>query len=89
MSTLNVHPQLARAILTSTKLNCVDEMAVIAAIISCSEVSVMKIEKEDMLPSEKYKKFLDKSGDHMTILNIFYEWMKASNKKEWAKKTSS
>lgn len=79
---LPVHPQLGRALYSSIKMNCTEEMTILAAFISCDEVSILEVGKGDTAAS-KYERFVNESGDHLTFINIFKEWQHQKQKKKW------
>jgi len=72
MAKLPLEPSLARALIASRELGCVKEMISIVSLLSSSSkifFDVASEEREAALTARS--KFFHRSGDHMTLLNVF------------------
>lgn len=97
MSNLPLEPCLSRAIVASTKHNCIDEMVTIVAMLSAEKVLVeaSKFQRKSAATNPKQQLHLEameeahsrlrsSNGDHMSLLMIFHEWTSLGNSsKSW------
>ncbi|KAG6446279.1 hypothetical protein O3G_MSEX004350 [Manduca sexta] len=84
MSAFPIDPKYAKVLLTATEYNCLEEALSLVAVLSSENIFHSPIHKRE----EAYKvkqKFVSPLGDHITLLNVFNAYCKASLKKQWCK----
>lgn len=80
ISLIPLSPQLSKALITSGRYKCGYQMAMIVAILSEQGRVFYKPDKERRKADEKHIKYTSKSGDHITYLNVFEDYMKINRK---------
>ncbi|KAF8345496.1 pre-mRNA-splicing factor ATP-dependent RNA helicase PRP43 [Amanita rubescens] len=84
MAEFPLGPQLSKALIESVRLRSADKMLTIAAMLSVP--SVWRRPYGEPEADGVLAKFVVQSGDHLTLLNVFDQYMKNSCSEEWAKK---
>ncbi|QDZ17638.1 DEAH-box nuclear pre-mRNA splicing factor [Chloropicon primus] len=86
MCGLPVDPKLAKAILSSTKLDCLDEILKIVSLLSVESVLHMSKKKKDDA-HQAHLKFLHDSGDMLTLLQILnnFKNVKGQERVKWSR----
>ena len=83
MSEFPLDPQLSRMLIASEKYGCTEEIATICAMLSVNN-SIFFRPKENELQSDNAKKsFHHQHGDHLTLLNVFNEWVETGYSIPW------
>ncbi|KAJ3165388.1 ATPdependent RNA helicase [Geranomyces variabilis] len=77
-----VDPLLATMLMNSLKLKCSEDMITIAAMLSVQSIFVSPSGQRGEAEEEK-RKFSVEEGDHITYLNVFTAFMKASRSPKW------
>jgi len=75
-------------LIMSADLGCSEEMLTIIAILSAQVEKLFKRPKKKKLEADLKKKTFDcPEGDHVTLLNVYNEWFRQSNRKSraWCK----
>ena len=83
MSELPIHPCLSKMLLSSGELGCSQEIVTIIAMLQVENVFLAASGGE----SDKFRiakrKFEVEEGDLMTLLNIYYAFIKFGQNKHW------
>ncbi|ODM92125.1 putative pre-mRNA-splicing factor ATP-dependent RNA helicase DHX16 [Orchesella cincta] len=83
MAEFPVDPMMAKMLLASEKYQCSDEMLSIAAMLSVNN-SVFYRPKDKIIHADKARKdFFVKGGDHLTLLNVYKNWMDTGYSDQW------
>ncbi|KAG0001303.1 DEAH-box ATP-dependent RNA helicase prp22 [Entomortierella chlamydospora] len=81
-----VSPLLARSLIEAEKIGCLDNAITIVAMLSVEEpFHLPRKEEEHDVATAAHAAFYHRSGDHMTLLNIFEAWREARYSKEWCR----
>jgi ATP-dependent RNA helicase DHX8/PRP22 len=83
MAEFPLEPQLSKILLASVDLNCSEEITTIVSMLSVQNVFYRPKEKEE-LADKKRAKFINYQGDHITLLNVYNEYIKHQDE-EWCK----
>lgn len=85
MAEFPVSPYLARAIIAASKDHgCADELLTIAAMLSVEEIwTSPRGEKKKEKATERRKALAHRTGDHMTLLNIYRTWEATDFSRDW------
>lgn len=75
-------PQLSRVLLEARKLCCVDECLSIIAMLSSETVFFASGEERERTAAAK-KTFMHRSGDHLTLLNVFAAYQAHASDNKW------
>eukprot|EP00210_Caulerpa_lentillifera_P004954 g4728.t1 len=94
MSRLPIDPALAKILITGFTTGCADEMLSIVSMLStanlfCESRGANK-EEEEEADLSVWRKFMNVSGDHLTLLNVYNRFMEIARKerKQWCSKQS-
>ena len=83
MAEFPVEPMLGKMLIASDKYKCSEEALTIAAMLSVNN-SIFYRPKEKLLHADTSRKsFFRPGGDHMTVLNVFNEWVEAEYSTQW------
>ncbi|KAI8378249.1 P-loop containing nucleoside triphosphate hydrolase protein [Choanephora cucurbitarum] len=90
MNSFPLSPSLARVLLASAKLHCSHEALTIVSLLA-SDMEIFKTpsraRQEELVEAEEARhKLSHPTGDHMTLLNIYYEWKRHDKSRDWCKK---
>ena len=83
MAEFPLEPQLSKILLASVDLNCSEEITTIVSMLSVQNVFYRPKEKEEQA-DKKRAKFINYQGDHITLLNVYNEYIK-NQTEEWCK----
>ncbi|ORX57220.1 P-loop containing nucleoside triphosphate hydrolase protein [Piromyces finnis] len=90
MADFPISPYLAKVLLASIKFKCSAEMIIIVSMLSVEDVYISpRGQKKQEEAHKAHSYFHHISGDHMTMLNIYKQWVSPSLgqcSKEWCKK---
>lgn len=75
-------PQLSRVLLEAKRLGCVDECLSIISMLSTETVFFTSGEERERAAAAK-KAFLHRSGDHLTLLNVFLAYQAHASDPKW------
>lgn len=86
MAEFPTDPMLAKAVLAAGKLGCVEEVLSIVAMLS--EASALWFRPKDKkvhADSARARFTIEEGGDHLTLLNVWTQWVDADFSQIWAK----
>lgn len=75
-----VEPKLAKALICSEKYGCTEEIATLVAVLSEQGQMFSRPQKDAAKADEKHATFKSKSGDHVTYLNVFEDFLRQNPK---------
>ncbi|CCJ29373.1 unnamed protein product [Pneumocystis jirovecii] len=85
MAEFPTNPMLAKAILCSSKYGCVEEVLSIVSMLGESS-SIFYRPKDKKFHADKARQnFTRPGGDHLTLLNIWNEWVDTNFSYQWAR----
>ncbi|QSL64806.1 hypothetical protein MERGE_002108 [Pneumocystis wakefieldiae] len=85
MAEFPTNPMLAKAILSSSKYGCVEEVLSIVSMLGESS-SIFYRPKDKKFHADKARQnFTRPSGDHLTLLNIWNEWVDTNFSYQWTR----
>ncbi|KAL3116449.1 hypothetical protein niasHT_006896 [Heterodera trifolii] len=80
---LPVDPPLARMMLESVKLHCSAEVISICAMLSAPNSCFVRPRKKQFEADQAKAKFIDDTGDHLTLLRVFKAFINNGRSKKW------
>lgn len=81
MSSFPLEPYLSKMLIMSSDLGCSEEMLTIIAILSAQVEKLFKRPRKKKMEADLKKKTFDcPEGDHVTLLNVYNQWMRQSKK---------
>ena len=85
MAEFPLSPELSKCLLTSVKYSCINE---VLTIVSCLNVANIFLRPKDKMPEAigQHAKFIHHDGDHLTLLNVFNEYIRKGSSSEWCYK---
>lgn len=84
MSEFPMEPALAKTLIESTELGCVDEILTIVAMLSVQSVFNRPKDKQ-AAADQKKQRFHSVYGDHITLLNVYRAWDLNGRSPGWCK----
>lgn len=84
MSEFPMEPALAKTVIESTELECVDEVLTIVAMLSVQSVFNRPKDKQ-AAADQKKQRFHSVYGDHITLLNVYRAWDLNGRSAGWCK----
>lgn len=87
MSKFPLEPNYSKALFASKYLKCQNAMIELVALLSSENVylNVSRSNPEAAERAEKcHKQFIDFESDHMTLINVFREWVDKGRNANWA-----
>jgi pre-mRNA-splicing factor ATP-dependent RNA helicase DHX15/PRP43 len=82
MSDFPIDPQLARTIVSSKNFDCSDEILTVSALLSVKNVFLRPRESQQAADESK-NKFINSTGDHITLINVFHAWKQSNESPKW------
>jgi pre-mRNA-splicing factor ATP-dependent RNA helicase DHX16 len=83
MAEFPADPMLSRTLIASEKYCCSEEVASIVSMLSVQN-SIFYRPKDKMLHADKARQgFFKASGDHMTLLNVWNQWVETNYSIQW------
>ncbi|CAG0895443.1 unnamed protein product [Cyprideis torosa] len=82
MAEFPLDPQLAKMLITSTQLNCSNEILSITAMLSVPQVFVRPNEAKKASDEAKLR-FAHIDGDHLTMLNVYHAFKQHNDDPQW------
>uniref|UniRef100_A0A3Q3LHD7 ATP-dependent RNA helicase DHX33 n=1 Tax=Mastacembelus armatus TaxID=205130 RepID=A0A3Q3LHD7_9TELE len=84
MASFPLEPRYAKTILLSPDYSCSEEILSIVSLLSVDSVLYNPPARREEVQAAR-KKFISSEGDHMTLLNIYRAFKKASGNKDWCR----
>ncbi|XP_048487139.1 ATP-dependent RNA helicase DHX33 [Plutella xylostella] len=84
MAAFPIDPKYSKILLSAPEYDCLDEALSLVAILSSENVFHAPMHKREEALKVK-QKFVSPLGDHITLLNVFKAFCKATLKKQWCK----
>ncbi|KFB48701.1 AGAP006138-PA-like protein [Anopheles sinensis] len=82
MAKFPLDPKYSKMLLSAPKFGCLEEMLTVIAMLSGENIFTTSAQKrEEMLIA--HSKFYDKSGDHVTLLNVYNEFKSKAKPRMW------
>lgn len=82
MAEFPLEPQLSKVLLTSPKFNCINEILTIVACLNAPNIFLRP--KDKMLQAQDAQaKFISQDGDHITLMNAFFEYKRKNQDVDW------
>jgi len=82
MSAVSISPYQARSLLCASENGCISEVCDIVAMLATEDVYVHKHNSSEAL--QQHAKFDSKISDHLTLQNIYKDWISQRDAKRWA-----
>ena len=82
MAEFPLDPQLAKALLSSPKFGCSNEVVSIVSMLSVPPLFMRPTERRQEADAAKAK-FSHIDGDHLTMLNAYHAWKQNNESSEW------
>lgn len=86
LAMMPVHPVYAYCLLVSLEFDCTAEMLTIVAMLSADSVVFLTDSRRQKELAPKSRPVLHDDGDHLSLLQAYQMWRKASNKESFARK---
>lgn len=84
MSGFPIEPYLSKMLIMSADLGCSEEMLTIIAMLSAQVDKLFKRPKAKKMEADlKKKTFNCEEGDHITLLNVYNEWLRNNSSRAW------
>lgn len=82
MAEFPLEPQLSKVLLSSPKYGCVAE---ILTIVACLNSPNLFLRPKDKLneAQDAHAKFINQEGDHLTLMNAFFEYRRKNQDVDW------
>ncbi|VDN06380.1 unnamed protein product [Thelazia callipaeda] len=85
MAEFPLPPQLSKILLCSGEFGCSEEIAIIIAMLQIQDVFMLPLKGRHQAELMK-RKFSVEEGDHLTMLNVFTNFMQNGRSKQWCAK---
>lgn len=82
MAEFPMAPEESKMLLAAVDLGCADDVITIVAMLSVQTIFYRPREKQE-LADERKRKFFSPLGDHMTLLEVYREWVRKGRSAEW------
>ncbi|XP_013784938.2 LOW QUALITY PROTEIN: putative pre-mRNA-splicing factor ATP-dependent RNA helicase DHX16 [Limulus polyphemus] len=83
MAEFPIDPMMSKMILASEQYKCSEEILSIAAMLSCNS-SIFYRPKDKIVHADTARKnFFSAGGDHLTLLNVYNQWMETGYSTQW------
>uniref|UniRef100_A0A182QQN1 RNA helicase n=1 Tax=Anopheles farauti TaxID=69004 RepID=A0A182QQN1_9DIPT len=82
MARFPLDPRYSKMLLSAPKFGCLEEMLTIIAMLSGENIFTYSSAKREQMMIA-HSKFFDKSGDHVTLLNVYNEFKTKAKPKMW------
>ena len=80
-----MEPTLAKMLLFSEELQCVDDVATVVSALSMPTIFYRPKEREEESDAAR-EKFFAPESDHLTLLNVYLQWRKNGYRSDWCTK---
>lgn len=85
MATFPLSPKMTKLLLLASRSGCSSQALTMLAMLSCENLYVNPSDKRKEA-NRQHKLFVDSTGDHMTLINVYESYVKAKNKEKFCKK---
>lgn len=85
MATFPLSPKMTKFLLLASRDGCGSQALTMLAMLSCENLYVNPSDKRKEA-NRQHKLFVDSSGDHITLINVYEAFVKAKNKEKFCKK---
>jgi len=84
---LPVEPELSRILIEAIELGCLDPVLTIVSLLSAENV-LYRPNRDDLRleAAQCHQRFYDPDGDHMSMLNVYDNWMKNGKSSQWCRR---
>jgi pre-mRNA-splicing factor ATP-dependent RNA helicase DHX16 len=79
MAEFPLDPQLSKILIVSEKYGCSEEIATICAMLSVNNAVFYRPKDKAVHADNARKNFFNPKGDHLTLLNVYNEWISNEN----------
>nr|SZF06460.1 putative pre-mRNA-splicing factor ATP-dependent RNA helicase DHX16 [Psoroptes ovis] len=83
MAEFPLDPMMSRALLAAEKYKCGEEMLSICSMLSVNSSVFYRPKDKAVFADTARKRFFMPGGDHLTLLNIYKQWMDSGYSKQW------
>ncbi|UXI21407.1 hypothetical protein NH340_JMT07350 [Sarcoptes scabiei] len=83
MAEFPLDPMMSRALLASEKYGCGEEMLTICSMLSVNSSVFFRPKDKAVFADTARKRFFQIGGDHLTLLNVYKQWMDSGYSKQW------
>ena len=83
MAEFPVDPQLSKMILNSENFNCIDQILSICAMLSVNNAIFYRPKDKVIHADNARRNFFRPFGDHLTLLNVYTQWMESGYSTQW------
>ena len=83
MAEFPLDPMMSRALLASEKYKCAEEMLTICSMLSVNSSVFYRPKDKAVFADTARKRFFMEGGDHLTLLNVYKQWMDSGYSKQW------
>jgi ATP-dependent RNA helicase DHX8/PRP22 len=84
MAQFPLNPQMSKMLIVSSELGCSEEILVIVALLSVQGIWYRPRQKQSIADAMKVK-LNQEEGDHITLLHVYREWVKANRSEQWCR----
>ncbi|ODQ66958.1 ATP-dependent RNA helicase DHX8 [Nadsonia fulvescens var. elongata DSM 6958] len=85
MAEFPTDPTISKAILASDKFNCLEEVICIVSMLGESGSLFFRPKDKKMMADKARENFTRPGGDHITLLEIWNQWVETNYSSQWAK----
>lgn len=82
MAEFPMAPEESKMLLAAVDLGCADDVITIVAMLSVQTIFYRPREKQE-LADERKRKFFSPLGDHITLLEVYREWVRKGRSPQW------
>lgn len=82
MAEFPLEPQLSKVLMSASKYGCVNEILTIVACLNAPNIFLRPKNKMDEA-QDAQKKFISQDGDHLTLMNAFFEYRRKNQDVDW------
>ena len=83
MAEFPVDPLLSKMLLASEKYKCSEEIITITAMLSVNNSIFYRPKDKILLADTARQNFFNQHGDHLTLLNVYNQWVETSYSTQW------
>ncbi|GBM13433.1 Pre-mRNA-splicing factor ATP-dependent RNA helicase DHX16 [Araneus ventricosus] len=83
MAEFPVDPMMSKMLLASEKYKCSEEILSIAAMLSVNNAIFYRPKDKIVHADTARKNFFDLAGDHLTLLNVYNQWVESEYSTQW------
>jgi pre-mRNA-splicing factor ATP-dependent RNA helicase DHX16 len=83
MAEFPVDPMMSKMLIASEKYKCAEEILTITAMLSVNNAIFYRPKDKAVLADTARKNFFRPGGDHLTLLNVYNEWVETDYSTQW------